>query len=401
MAAHGTTGGMKATRRIRPTPALAAGLAAGLAAAAAMVAAPAAAHAQGWSPGVHVYPVPESRFVWSEPYLSEDGTAVGVTLFDSNVFPQPQTGAVIRPAGTSQFSVNRILNDISDGGAFTTEYATRRSAAGVVDVLVPSATRPQGSNQRSSISGNGRVVAMSIEQSSFDLPSVLYRWTPETGTQLLGSYGPGAFQTSVRGVSRDGTTIVGDGYNVLVEDDVPWMWREGQGFTLLPTLPGAPFASGTVNAVNGDGSIVVGTVTSQSLFPVAAVWRDGVLTTRPPTQGFRTSLIRDLSDDGSIMVGLMNPNGGGQSLNVIWTAETNWIPVLDYFRLQGLEIPSYYSSPFLEVSADGRTFAGLVFDQRTGTNVIGVFVVPSPGVVSVIGGVVMIASRRRRIRRVV
>jgi hypothetical protein len=396
MAAHGTTGGMKATRWIGRTPALAAGLAA----AAAMVAAPAAAHAQGWAPGVHVYPVPESRFVWSEPHLSEDGTAIGVTLFDAGVFPQPQTGAVIRPTGTSQFSVNRILNDVSDGGAFTTEYASRRSAAGVVDVLVPGATRPQGSNQRSAISGNGRVVAMSVEQPLFDLPSVLYRWTPETGTQLLGSYGPGAFQTRVKGISRDGTTIVGDGFNVTTGTIRPWTWREGQGFTLLPTLPESP-VEGTATAVNGDGSIVVGSVTLPSLRSVGAVWRDGILTTVPPVPGFRGTLVRDLSDDGSILVGLMDPNGGGQSLNVIWTAETNWIPTIDYLRMQGLEIPSYYSSPFLEVSADGRTFAGLVFDQRTGTNVIGVFVVPSPGVVPVLAGVLMFASRRRRIRRVV
>jgi uncharacterized membrane protein len=308
---------------------------------------------------------------------------------------------VIRPSGTTQFPVSLFINDISDGGAFTTEYVSRRSADGVVDVLRPGVTRPQGSNQRSAISGNGRVVAMSVEGSSFNLPSVLYRWTPETGTQLLGSYGPGAFQTSVKGVSRDGSTIVGDGYNVIVEDDVPWMWREGQGFTVLPTLPGAPSASGTVTSLNGDGSIVAGSVDHPTFRYVGAVWRDGILTTVPPVPGFRATLVRDLSDDGSILVGLMDPNGGGNSVNVIWTAETNWIPVLDYFRLQGLEIPSYYSSPFLEVSADGRTFAGLVFDQRTGTNVIGVFVVPSPGLVPVLAGVVMLSSRRRRIRRVV
>jgi hypothetical protein len=363
--------------------------------------APAAASAQGWAPGVHLYEVPDPRFIWAEPRLSEDGTAVGVTLFDFSVSPTARTGAMIRPSGVTQFTTSETINDLSDGGSFTTGYVSRRSQSGVIDTLLPGVTRPQDSSQRSVISGDGRVVGMSVEGTSFNLPSVLYRWTPETGTQLLGSYGPGAFQTSVQDISRDGRTMVGGGTNVLIADSLPWVWREGQGFTILPTIPDSPFPGGLANATNSDGTIIVGSVTPPALFLVAAVWRNGALTTLPPIDGYNSSFANDISDDGSIILGGLRPNGGG-GIEAVWTAETNWVPTLDYLRMRGVQIPSYVTlGSSWQISGEGTTFSGLVRDDRTGAAVLGVFVIPSPGAVPVLAVVIMFSSRRRRIRRVV
>ncbi len=341
--------------------------------------------AQSFPFGLHLYTDPlHTRPIYNAK-LSEDGSAVGATFVDPLGSGTPY-GARIEPAGITYFSDSTNVFDISDNGAYTTDYVTRRSAGGVVDVLVPGVTRPRGSEQLTHISGNGSVVAGSLDQtnsSDFIVGSSAFRWTEQGGLQNLPDYRPGAIFTSTKGISRDGNTIVGVGRTEFFGDSDPWRWTQTGGYTILPRLPNALTQTATAYATNADGSIIVGDGIAPVTGSWALVWQGESVSALPPLDGYRSSIATDLSDDGTVISGRLGfSNVGLPETSAIWTPSTDWVPALDFFRSQGVEIPAYLrASVSFEVSADGRTFASRVLDTRTSQEYIAVIAIPSPGVV--------------------
>jgi hypothetical protein len=380
----------------RPTRAATAAAAALLAA----FAAPAAA--QSFPFGLNLYATPAgiSQDLSRGLHLAKDGSAVGATYYDPTDPAATRFGARITPSGMVNFSDAGSVFDISDGGAYTIDLRTRRSASGVVDQILPAATQfTSALNFRPQISGDGATMAGSTEiiSSNFVVGSQAYRWTEQGGLQNLPNYRAGAIFTSVSAVSQDGSTIVGTGRTEFFGDNDAWTWTPQSGYTILPILPNASSAYARANAVNGDGSIIVGDVQSPGDGFWASVWHGNQLTTLPPLQGYRVSIAYDLSDDGSIITGVNNASAIGlPQIQTIWTEGTGWIPAFDYFRLQGVEIPEYLLAPGpVSVSSDGRTFVTEVFDTRTSEYIISVIVIPSPGTVPVIA-VVFVSIRRAR-----
>ena len=364
------------------------------------------AMAQSFSFGLHLYAGPDGTQPVYNAKVAEDGSAVGATFYPatgpngSNRF-----GARIEPSGMVNFPDQIRVFDISDNGAFTTDYVTRRSASGVVDVLVPGVTRPRGSEQLTHISGNGSVVAGSLDQtnsSEFIVGSSAFRWTEQGGLQNLPGYRPGAIFTSTKGISRDGNTIVGVGRTEFFGYNDGWKWTESGGFEVLPGLADALAVDTQANGVNGDGSIIVGQGSAPVQGTWAHVWRDDGVIGLPPLPGYRSSAAFDLSNDGSIITGLHAfSNIGLPQIATIWTESTNWVPALDFFRMQGVDIPDYLSSIVpIEVSADGRTFATRLLDTRTSQEYIAVIAIPSPGVVHALMFTLglMRPARARRVR---
>ncbi len=369
-----------------------------LAAAATFSAALAApAMAQSFPFGLNLYSAPEgqTQSLFAGVHLAKDGSAVAATY---------SNGAVrFTPAGTLSYPSPGSAFDISDGGTHIVDYHTRRSLSGQIDQILPASTRVLAGDFKPRISGDGATVAGSTEviSSNMVVGSRAYRWTEAGGLQNLPDYRPGAIFTSVGGLSQDGTTIVGVGRTEFFGDDDAWKWTEQSGYTILPTLPDALSPYAKANAVNNDGSIIVGQGHAPVVGTWTLVWRGEQVTPLPPLPGYRSSTAYDLSDDGSVITGANGFSAIGlPQIQTIWTEDTGWIPALDYFRLQGVEIPSYIlAAGPADVSADGRTFSMQVFDSRTSEYLISVIVVPSPSVLPAIG-MAFLFSRRARARRI-
>lgn len=116
--------------------------------------------------------------------------------------------------------------------------AYRRVGSGpLVDLgVLPGTTRSYARG----ISGDGSTVVGACEFSqSTGLFGQAFRWTAQGGMQGLGYTRPGGTMSRAQAISRDGSTIVGysqsDGFGGPVEG---FVWREGAGIQALPNVPG-------------------------------------------------------------------------------------------------------------------------------------------------------------------
>ncbi len=161
-------------------------------------------------------------------------------------------------------------------------------------------------------------------------------WT--AATEMLGmGYLPGATSSIARGVSADGSTIVG------YSDGQAFIWTAATGMVGLGTLSG--FTSSHAEGVSADGSTVVGSCVNAQGEQEAFVW---LVATGMVGLGHLTaatsSVAIGVSADGSRIVG----HSGDQAF--VWTAATGMVG-LGY--LSGDSISAAYA-----VSADGSTVVG-------------------------------------------
>ena len=80
-----------------------------------------------------------------------------------------------------------------------------------------------------------------------------FRWTASTGMVGLGDLPGGTFNSDARGVSADGSVVVG---NARARSTRRSRWTAAGGMVPLGTLPGENASLGL--AVSADGSVVVG-----------------------------------------------------------------------------------------------------------------------------------------------
>lgn len=338
--------------------------------------------AQSFTPGAYFYPAP-AGYRWTyAPAIASDGSAAGGYLLSTSNFQQ--YGAIATPSGFTVFPEPSRVYDIADNAAYTVGYVTRRAPDGSIDQLA-TVTQPQNSFGGAHISGNGQIVAGTIEtadNSNWIFAAHPYIWTPTGGAIHLGRFRPTAELTHATNLSHDGSTIVGWAQDNPFADVFAWKWTQANGYQVLPDAPGAPFQYAQAWGANADASIIVGQGMSPSTRSHALVWRDGVPSVLPPVMGYRDTVARGVTDDGSMIIGtLAGSLVGLRDTAAIWTAETNWVPLLDFIRGKGFDIPDYYAAPFdlMRISADGRTISGLVSDTRTNTSKLLVVSIPSPG----------------------
>jgi uncharacterized membrane protein len=116
-------------------------------------------------------------------------------------------------------------------------------------------------------------------------------------------------------VSADGTTIVGEDYNVI-----GYRWREATGYVSLPPL-------GIIWATSADGNILVGQ-SSNGAFR----WTEGAgpqyITTIEG--GGAAEAAKDVSLDGSIIVGNGSADNGQTGIIFRWDAVNGAFPLGDY-----------------------------------------------------------------------
>lgn len=115
-------------------------------------------------------------------------------------------------------------------------------------------------------------------------------------------------------ISGDGSTVVGA---TDVGGFTAYFWNRVDGMTGLDSLGGAPGdCVSSANAVNADGSVVVGYSAGGAETYAAVRWDDGVISEL--TNGYAsTSEAMGVSGDGDVIVG--NRDNGGTNEAFIWT----------------------------------------------------------------------------------
>jgi uncharacterized membrane protein len=245
------------------------------------------------------------------------------------------------------------------------------------------------------VSGDGSVIVGYGQIRPPAIPfSAAYRWTAATGyVPLSTSLPPGYDSSLAEAVSRDGNTTAG--YivdNLSTGQSQAVVWRQGQGMTILPQLPGVPVSQSYAFGMNFDGTRVVG---SSGVVSHAAMWVNGVPMDIGGTDPRVSSVAIAVSDNGSVVGARLAYSGQGGVFAGAWTPSRGLEPLADYLTANGVTIPSGLElTNLFGVSGDGRTFigdAGPLGDAFIAT-------IPSPGS-GVIGGVVTLCLAVRRRRR--
>lgn len=122
-------------------------------------------------------------------------------------------------------------------------------------------------------------------------PKEAFRWTPEEGMVGLGDLPGGIFNSDARGVSADGTVIVGESNSATGSE--AFRWTPEEGMVGLGSLPGGGFNT-SATATSADGSVIVGNGRfAGSAIEEAFVWDQ--------TNGIR--LLKDVLIEGGASLG--------------------------------------------------------------------------------------------------
>ena len=222
----------------------------------------------------------------------------------------------------------------------------------------------ESSGWASGISGDGRVVVGACVAAD-NGPHMGFRWTLEEGMVPLG-FMPGGDYSSATDVSADGSVIVGLGTS---EDSTPgehyeaFKWTQETGMVGLGDLPGGDFDS-RAKGVSADGTVVVGQgvyndgVGSSSLEAVHWTGDEGIVSIGgldDPVFSTATAA----SGDGSVIVGQTHTEVPGEIQAFRWTQEGGMISLGD------LAPEHSRHSLALDVATNGLVVVG---ESRTSTN---------------------------------
>ena len=189
-----------------------------------------------------------------------------------------------------------------------------------------------GSGNATAVSADGSTVVGVVSGQPF-------RWTSAGGKQVLGHLPGGGPPNFVRGISGDGSVIVGYGQNSNASFEA-FRWTSWGGMQGLGFVSGA--SASNAWAISGDGSVIAG-----ASGQVASRWTasGGV----QPLGAVGTG--RGVNADGSVIVGVFTNNAGNAEA-FRWTSGGG---------VQGLgDLPGgSFDSLAAGISADGSTIVGV------------------------------------------
>lgn len=162
----------------------------------------------------------------------------------------------------------------------------------------------------------------------------------------LGDLPGGEHKSIPARVSADGSTVVGYSDSILGEEPFRWTWSGGlQGLGVLPREPQTAINSNAVG-VNTDGSVVVGYSHTRGFRWTEA---EGLVNISDLGGGVLLDFPRDLSDDGSTIVGRIDTGSGYAYARVAGGGVTELIESSH---------PSATSMAVDAISGDGSTVVG-------------------------------------------
>ncbi len=229
------------------------------------------------------------------------------------------------------------------------------------------------------ISGDGTVVAGTLQGSGAPAPQRGFRWTAAGGIQALPYPRAGDNFMTVRGISRDGSTIVGESVNLATGIDAAFRWRAATGSQILP-IPAPPFATqARALAVSANGEVVVGRYTGQT-GTRAARW-DASLSMHDlgTINGSTRNEARCVSDDGLIIGGFAGQANSVTWRAFVWTSQYGIRLASEHFADRRVEVPQEYSLGVCdEVSGNGNSFGVRLLTSSGTGNISAVIVVGTP-----------------------
>jgi hypothetical protein len=176
-------------------------------------------------------------------------------------------------------------------------------------------------------------------------PSEAFRWTSSGGVEYLGTLNGSCCSTGTA-TSNDGSVVLGD------SDGEVFRWTSS-GMVSLGTISNTLFISAM--ATSGDGSVVVGTALTNSFVTKGYVWTQS---TGIQELGAGT-LAHDVTDDGSLVAGVVDGGLGSPQKAAVWDAGNGWRYVQDRLAELGLgHIPPGALVAAKAISSDGCTIAG-------------------------------------------
>jgi len=203
----------------------------------------------------------------------------------------------------------------------------------------------QYSSSASTISDDGSVI---VGFSSSSLNDQAYRWTAQEGM-----VGLGASRSYARGVSADGSVIVGEVGSLIR----PFRWTSQNGLVNLGLPPGGANEA-SAQDVSNDGNTIVGYGVKPSGDSYAFLWReDGGFQNLGSLLGDTISLAREVSGDGSRIVGYSRR---ADFRAVLWDG-ANGIRDLRQMLIDdfGLNLTGWLLTDAFAISSDGNTIVGV------------------------------------------
>ncbi len=226
-----------------------------------------------------------------------------------------------------------------------------------------------------------------------DIGVQAYFWTQGTGMVALGGLPGGDGRSASDAVSNDGFTIAGRGNPADAE---PFRWTLADGMESLGELPGAD--RGAAKGISGDGTTIVGLSALQAFRWTES---DGIVGLGDLPDGDLDSAAYGASYDGSVIVG-KGMSADGYHDAMIWTEETGMLRLQDVLTNQfglGAELAGWrlgtqtvFPGPSgrqgaLDISDDGTTIVGWGINPQGDPEAF-VAVIPEPSsVVLVVIGV--------------
>lgn len=224
-----------------------------------------------------------------------------------------------------------------------------------------------GDSEATAVSGDGLVVGGTARNDNGDSRGIIWsgsNWTTKTELGTLKADNSG--YSWVQALSRDGSVAVGnasyDPYPLLYRPIV-WSGSNWATKTELGTLDSDGII-GSAYAVSDDGSIVVGSISTDSATNRAIVWSGSGWATKTDLGTLSSdnsgwSFANAVSRDGSV-VGGQADNDNGESHATIWSG-SNWSTKTD---LGTLKSDNSGSSEVKGLSADGKFAVGWAINDN-------------------------------------
>lgn len=207
-----------------------------------------------------------------------------------------------------------------------------------------------GVSVNSNISEDGSLISMALPNpaNANKEEAVLYK-VADQSLKFLGHLGAssGSDTSSAWGMSSNGKNVVGFSWNTTAKGEAV-MWKDGGPIVALGSTVAT--RSSRADAVNADGTVVVGWQDASNGFRQGAIWKNGVQSLLRDNDGNILGAASAVSADGKTVVGVKDETGEGY----IWNETEGTI-------FLSSDNPNYITSMSV-LSDDGKTALGLSFD---------------------------------------